>query len=337
MEMQQLKKRMEDNNFVTYCYSKYLNYHPRILDASMVEDLAHECHVSKHEAYLSLFAAVLGWETDENPQHRALERDYLIPGIHPLDPALYQNDPYCLAVAFPAQKLGKWEMRTSSYAPYEPFVCNHPHLTQDLREIPQIGYFTEEFCFPAILEDGIEWMTVTPNEIETMREPIANSRGNVLTLGLGLGYFAFSAAQKPEVTSVTVVERDASVIELFSTHLLPQFPNREKIRVVEADAFAFLEELEPTAYDTLFADLWHDPSDGLALYLRLKKLEKRRGLQNVDYWIEPSLLSSLRRMVFDKLNDPSAPMRLAGVDPYTLLSNDFLRRLAPDVKRLEKN
>jgi hypothetical protein len=137
---------------------------------------------------------------------------------------------------------------------------------------------------------------------------------------------------------VTVVEKDPSVIKLFCEHILPQFPHREKIRVIEADAFAYMEHQMPReGYDYIFSDIWHDPSDGLPLYLRLKKYESLSPTTRFDYWIEPSLLSSLRRMVFDKLSDPSAPMRLAGVDPYTLLSNDFLRRLAPDVKRLEKN
>ncbi len=330
---EELARVMRENDLITQAYSHYLNHTPRILSADMVTNLAKECDVTIHEAFLSLFAAVCGLEPDINPAHKALERAYLQSGIHGLDPVDYRNDPYCQAIRFPNQKNGAWEMRQGCYEPFEPFVCNHPVLTPALREIPQIGYFTERFSYPAVLENGVEWMTVTPNEIETMRAPIAKSHGRVLTLGLGLGYFAFSASEKENVTSVTVVERDTQVIDLFSAYILPQFPHKDKIRVIHADAFDYLASVDPNTVDYLFADLWHDPSDGLDLYLRLRKMERDRGFSQADYWIEPSLLSCLRHMVYDKLTDPSTPLRLAGIDPRELLSDAYLRRLAPDVRK----
>ena len=326
---------MYQNDMITYAYSRYLNHTPRFLTSDMVESLAHDCSVSNETAFLSLFSAACGLDPESTPSHRTLEREYLYPGVRRLESNAYANDAYCKAVAFSDQRLGRWEMKTGFYAPYEPFVWNHPVLTSNFREIPQIGYFSEEFRFPAILEDGVEWMTVTPNEIETMRQPIENSHGSVLTLGLGLGYFAFHAAQKENVESVTVVERDASVIDLFRTHLLPQFPNRQKIMFEHADAFAFLTPDRMKAYDYVFADLWHDPSDGLPLYLRLRRMQKQLGGTNWDYWIEPSLLSSLRHMVYDRITDHNSPLRLDGVPPSELLSNDFLKRLAPDVRGIE--
>jgi len=327
---------MYQNDIITYAYSRYPNHTPRFLTREMVEELANDCSVSNETAFLSLFSAACGLDPDATPSHRTLEREYLYRGVRQLQGSDYTNDAYCQAVSFSDQQLGRWEMKTGFYAPYEPFVWNHPVLTPEFREIPQIGYFSEEFRFPAILEDGVEWMTVTPNEIETMRQPIQNSHGRVLTLGLGLGYFAFHAAQKEEVTSVTVIERDTSMIELFKAHLLPQFPNREKICVTCADAFDFLSDAARVKeYDYLFADLWHDPSDGLPLYLRLRRRQKELGATDWAYWIEPSLLSSLRRMVYDRITDKDSPLQLDGVSPAELLSNDFLKRLAPDVKGVE--
>ena len=333
MQLHDLERVMRENDLITYAYSYYLNRMPRLLSAEMVEDLARACSLPPHEAFLSLFTAACGFSPDENPDHRALEREYIRGGVSRLDPAVYENDPYYRTVKFTDRALGRWEMRESLYAPYEPFVRTHPRVTKSLREIPQIGYFDREFRFPAILENGVEWMTVTPNEVETMREPIAKSHGRVLTLGLGLGYFAFSAAERDEVESVTVVERDADVIALFEQHILPQFPNGQKIRIVRDDALGYLEKKAPAlAFDSIFADLWHDQSDGLPLYLRLRRIEREKRLTGVDYWIEPTLLSTLRHMVFDRLTDSDAPMRLDGVDPYTLLSDEFLRSLAPDLR-----
>lgn len=328
METAQLKQIMEDNSMIVRILSEYINLHPRFLTTEMVEDLAASCSVTSDEAFRTLFAAACGLDTADDRSHRLLERRYFVPGVRRIDPEPYLNDEYVKTVRFPDAKYKKWELCTHSYAPYEPFVCNHPVLTRELREIPQIGYFKEEFSFPAVLENGIEWMTVTPNEVETMRTPITEAKGKVLTLGLGLGYFAFHASQKDEVSSVTVVERDPAVIELFRAHLLPQFPSREKIRIIEADAFKYMEEKMPTEhFDYLFADLWHDPSDGLDMYLRLKKYEPLAPKTKFAYWIEPSLLSLLRHMVFRRITDTSQPLHLRGVAPETLLSDEFLRTL----------
>ena len=328
MEMERLTQIMEDNSLIVRILSEYINYHPRFLTREMVEDLASSCRVSKDEAFRTLFAAACGLDTVDNRSHRLLEQQYFIPGVRRIDPLPYQSDAYVKTVRFPNVKHKKWELCTHSYAPYEPFVCNHPVLTKELREIPQIGYFEEEFIFPAVLENGVEWMTVTPNEVETMRTPIMECHGKVLTLGLGLGYFAFHASQKEEVSSVTVVERDPAVIELFRTHLLPQFPSKEKITVIEADAFEYMEKNMPKEkFDYLFADLWHDPSDGLDMYLRLKKYEPTAPKTKFAYWIEPSLLSLLRHMVFRRITDPNQPLQLRGIAPEALLSDEFLKTL----------
>ena len=329
-----LHEIMLQNDIVTYAYSRYLNHTPRFLTPEMVEGLAKDCQISTHEAFLSLFCASCGLEPDVNPTHRKLEQQYLRAGMRCLDPAEFYNDEYYRTVKFPAVKSGRWEMKQSFYQPYEPFVCDHPVVTGDFCEIPQIGYFCEKFEFPAILENGVEWMTVTPNEIATMREPIAKSHGRVLTLGLGLGYFAFCASQKEAVESVTVVERDAEVIDMFRKYLLPQFPNAQKIEIVQTDAFEYLENCQSDSFDYMFCDLWHDQSDGLPMYLHLRRIDQQKGFIDVDYWIEPSLLSSLRHMVWEKLTDQSAPMKLQGISYKEFLTDDYLRRLAPDVKPL---
>ena len=330
--MEQLKRVMHDNELVVKILSDYINLNPRFLTKEMVENLAQDCNVTHEEAFCTLFAAACGLDSASDRYHRSLERAYFEAGVKKLDPTLYKNDPYVKTIRFPSQTLGKWEMCEHFYAPYEPFVRNDPVLLDSFREIPQIGYFDEEFDFPAVLENGIEWMTVTPNEVETMRRPIAESHGKVLTLGLGLGYFAFHASEKKDVESVTVVEQSADVIELFQTYILPQFPHKEKIRIVKDDAFCYLDTLKDGDFDVVFADLWHDPSDGLDLYFRIKKHEKRLPAIAFSYWIETSLLSLLRRMVFRRITDPNEPMQLRGVSPDVLLRDDFLKTL--DLKRI---
>lgn len=81
-----------------------------------------------------------------------------------------------------------------------------------------------------------------PSEIETMRAPIEEATGRVVTFGLGLGYFAYMVSEKPDVTSLDIVERSEEAIALFERNILPQFPNKEKIRIIRSDAFGFLNE-----------------------------------------------------------------------------------------------
>ncbi len=329
----QLHAIMQDNRTVVAMLSRYLNYHSRFLDEQTVLNFAKECHLDTETAFSALFCAACGLDSAENREHRRLEQTYFKTGVRRQDPVIYRNDPYYQKIRFPDVTSGRWKLCTKEYLPFEPFVRTHPTVTEDLREIPQIAYFTEAFPFPAVLENDVEWMTVTPNEIETMREPIERSHGNVLTLGLGLGYFAFCAAQKDSVISVTVIERDADVIKLFETYILPQFSNREKIRILQDDAFHYLQtELPKSHYDYLFADLWHDASDGLEMYMRLKRILTAHSDLPTDYWIEPSLLSALRHIVYDKLTDPRTPLQLRGVSMAEFLSDDFLKKLSPDLR-----
>lgn len=130
---------------------------------------------------------------------------------------------------------------------------------------------------------------ITPNEIETMKEPIKAATGRVVTYGLGLGYFAFMAALKPDVKSVTVIELDPAVIRLFQKYVLPKFSKlqQEKIQIVQANAFEWAEHLTKDDADFVFADTWHDPSDGVFMYGMFKSMEKP-GI-TYRYWIEDTL------------------------------------------------
>ncbi len=77
-----------------------------------------------------------------------------------------------------------------------------------------IGFWKDEPAPYYILQDkeGNGWMSITFNEIFTMQPAVDEAKGRVLALGLGLGYFAYMAALKPEVESVTIVERNAGII-----------------------------------------------------------------------------------------------------------------------------
>ena len=137
-------------------------------------------------------------------------------------------------------------------------------------------------------------MTITPNEIETMKEAVDGAIGNVLAFGLGLGYYAYMVSEKENVENVTVVEINEDVIKLFNKYILPQFKHAEKIKIIKADAFEYAKNyITPGKFDYVFTDLWHDVSDGMDMYLKMKTFEKQSPKTVFSYWIEKSILCYL--------------------------------------------
>ena len=273
--------------------SGYLTRHPRFITEGDVEAVT-ACGVTREEAVVQLLCAACELDA-RRPLDRRMIEQYVRPALARLDPAPLRGNPYMRHIRFPQARQGRWEMMHMAYEPYELFVRDELLCLPDGREIPQLGYFAERFAYPAVLEGGREWMTVTPNEVATMAPALAQVRGRVAVMGLGLGYFAFMASESPDVRAVTVIERDADVIALFERHILPQLAHRDKLRLVRADAFEFAQA-GLRGFDCAFVDLWHDVSDGAPMYLRMKALEARSPGTRFFYWIETSIRCFLRAL-----------------------------------------
>ena len=166
-----------------------------------------------------------------------------------------------------------------------------------------LAFFDSDYFYPSISLYKNEWMSLNPYEIRTMEVPIALAKGKVLTLGLGLGYFAYMAHLKDEVKEVHIVEMDKSLIEVFNEYLLPLFLHPEKIHIHKADAFCFINNIKDRDYDYIFSDLWHDVSDGLSMYLKLKEKFNKFKFTRCVYWIEGALVTYLRTLVIGVLKD----------------------------------
>ena len=278
----------EQNEQVLQRTASFLNSSPSAIHAEDIALLTQGCGITEANAYAMLLAACCGLAVDERAEDRELFHRFFAPMVHLLEPAAYAHDPFLAWLPQKSFRIGSFSLQTQCYQPFEAFVCDDLLSLPDGRILPQLGYFREPFPYPAVLEEQRVWMTVTPNEINTMRQPIADSFGKVLALGLGLGYFACRAAAKDDVRSVTVVEQSADCIALFRSQILPRFPYRDKLRLVQADAFAFAAQ-GVSDYDYVFADLWHDVSDGLEAYQHLKRHESASPRTRFAYWIEQSL------------------------------------------------
>ena len=181
-------------------------------------------------------------------------------------------------------------------------------------------------------------MTVTPSELNTMTADIQAVGGKVAVFGLGLGYYAFMAARKPEVGRVTVIERDSGVIALFREHILPAFENAEKVSVVQEDAYEYAAHMSGEGYDYAYVDIWHDVLDGVEMYLKMKRLENLSPGTRFLYWIETSMLCWLRGMALMEIAEKKDGPMLEAIGPVKgledlkrALSQEGLRRLAPRI------
>ena len=286
-------KITEDNYKVFALLSNYLNHAPDFINKEEMDEIVNS-GVSYEYAFAVILAAAFGLDIVDHVDDKDLFNKYFNKMIHKLDADEYYNNPYYKNIKIPTIKIGNSELKYEKYKPFEGFVCNDIIQTKEGRQIPQIGFFETEFMFPAILENDRIWMTITPNEIETMKEAVDQAFGNVLTFGLGLGYYAYMVSEKENVESITVVEMNEDVIHLFNKYVLPQFKNAEKIKIIKADAFEYAQKhMSKGKYDFVFTDLWHDVSDGIDMYLKMKKYEKQSPNTVFSYWIEKSILCYL--------------------------------------------
>lgn len=286
-------KIKEDNYKLFTVLSHYLNNSPDYINEEEMYEMI-QSGVTSEYAFKLMLAAAFGLDIVDNVNDKDFFNKYFNNMVHQLDANEYQDNPYYKNIKIPTIKIGNSELKYEKYKPFEGFVCNDIIQTEEGRQIPQIGFFDTEFSFPAVLENDRIWMTITPNEIETMKEAVDQAFGNVLTFGLGLGYYAYMVSEQENVESVTVVEMNEDVIRLFNKYVLPQFQNAHKIKIIKADAFEYAEQhITPGTYDFVFTDLWHDVSDGIDMYLKMKKIENQSPSTIFTYWIEKSMLCYL--------------------------------------------
>ncbi len=299
--VERLEKTRKTNFRFTSLLSRYLNLFSDGIKYEYIKELTEETGVSAEEAFCAALSVILGLDT-QNEQDRLIIRKYLPGSVKCLDSFYYRSNPYYRSIAFNDVKQNEWELKQLSLAPYEAFVYNDPLLLPDYTELPRIGFFRESFSFPAVLQNGREWMTLMPNETATLENSVKNCFGNVVTYGLGLGYFPFMASAKENIKSVTVVEKDKNVIALFTKNILPLFPNKDKIKVICEDAFLHAQKVLPkTDCDYVLADIWHDAGDGLPLYLRFRKIAHLAPCIKWEYWLEETMMSYMRWPLFGEM------------------------------------
>lgn len=227
-------------------------------------------------------------------QDRASDRflQLLYQNARKLDASAFRQDSYLAHIRAPEKKIGRFQLKNVSYQRGEILQYAMPDLSAPIT-VPRLGFFSEEVTFPAVYEGEMPWVSVCPSEISSMSPDVMRAHGRVLVLGLGLGWYPYRISLLPSVKSVTVVELSGEVIRLFRDHLLPQFEQGEKLHLVQADAFDYLEQLKPGQFDFCYADIWESQTDGADAYKRIQPFERRLPGTEFAYWIREQILWQL--------------------------------------------
>ena len=239
-------------------------------------------------AFALLLAEALGVDTEKEKEFFG---EYFRPSIKRLDVSDYIFDEFYKIMSSACGAVGDVTLSMMTQKAFCGFVRDDFLYFDNGKVLPRIGFFEEDYRYPAVKKGGVEWMTLLPNEIESQKKYVDAAFGKVLTYGLGLGYYAFKVAQKPTVESVTCVDIDKSVIDLFEKEIKPKFPKETaaKIKIVNSDAFAFAENVKDKEFDYIYADIWRDVSDGVGLYLKFKERERFAPSAKFGYWIEDTI------------------------------------------------
>lgn len=281
----------------------YLFDRPDIFNATNVNKLIAKQKITIEEALLDL--AIDLWEIDtDNKENKKIIGEYIKGQFIELDYKKIIENPYYKSIKLDEINLKDVKIENLSFKPYEIIPVDDITVEKDcyFKEKTKLGYFKKELPYIAISKKDTIWMSITPSEIDSMEKEINEASGKVITFGLGLGYYAYMVSLKDDVSEVKIVEKDKEIIKLFLNYILPQFEYKEKIKVIEDDAFNYLTKNEMNS-DYAYFDLWHSPNDGLPMYLKIKEYENRYPHTKFTYWLKESILALYRRMKITLLEE----------------------------------
>lgn len=254
----------------------------------------------KHIVFLSKISDYLDIDMSIEDNEEIFNK-YIANSIHHLNTDKYLNNPYLKVVKLDKPiKFKDYELKMDRFSPYELFAYQDMK-NEDYIEINSLGYFSYPYSFITLNYQGVTWMNITPNEIETMEKAIREIKGDVIVFGLGLGYLPFMISNKSDVHHIKIIENDINIIKLFKDNLLDYFTNKSKIEIIQDDASNYLNK--DLKYDYAFVDLWHSPIDGLEWFIKFKKSEKYSKSTTYLYWLESSFYLYLRRLMMTLIEE----------------------------------
>lgn len=291
-----IKKIYQQNDLSNYILNDFLLNNFDSINQNIIDDILKDNkNYSFDDAYCSAFYSIMGIE-DDDIELDSLNENNNLSSFRKLNSKEYEDNEFYKFIKEEIKENlseNKYSLQWNYYQPYEGLLYDDISLN-NLYEINKVGYFTNQFNYLNLLENNQVWMNITPFEINTMKKSINKAKGNILTFGLGLGYFTYMVSNKKDVKSITVVEKDKTIIDFINRKIISKFKNKDKIKIINNDIYNYSSE-KLKDYDFIFVDTYKQADDGLKFYFDLYSTFKNA---NCDFWIEESIISEFRKYIF---------------------------------------
>ena len=167
--------------------------------------------------------------------------------------------------------------------PYRPATLGNWSLKK-VKQVAQFGYFQDwqgQGDIDALFYDEQTWMSSARDEVDSQTPHVAAAFGHVVVMGAGMGIALYNFLTKPDVTRVTLVERDPLVIDLLRQSVeLDRWDGIEKLRVEIADA---LDHHPDLLVDHLYADIWAAPGEPRSIP-DMQQIQANVRASQVGWW-----------------------------------------------------
>lgn len=177
------------------------------------------------------------------------------------------------------------------------YSCIQKDPNRELNDYLMLRALDEDVSSIYLLQDDIDWMLDAPSEAMT-NDPIAKKAyGNVLTFGLGIGYFTYMCLLNKNVKSITIIEKSQELVDMFNKFIYPQFPQDIQVNIIVGDAYSYYNKEYLEQYDFIYTDIWRSNDDGLECITKLLE-QYHNPNKDIYFWIEDSCVEIIWTLIF---------------------------------------
>ena len=209
----------------------------------------------------------------------------------------YINNPYLQNINFKDVKLKDFSYETVTIE--KGYLFNIDEIQDDknkeLNDYMILRAYKQDTDMMFLKQGKQEWMMASISEFRTNDPYAKKAHGNIITFGLGIGYFVYMASLNENVKSITVIEKSKEVIELFN-QIKDQFPNKD-INIINGDAFDYFNQQYLKQFDYIYVDIYQNNVDGRIMIEKLLE-QYLPPYDKCNFWIENSCLSIVKSLIF---------------------------------------
>lgn len=153
-----------------------------------------------------------------------------------------------------------------------------------VKQVPQFGYFQDwqgQGDIDVLFHAEQTWMSNAWDEVDSQAPHVAAASGHTALMGAGMGIALFNLLSKPDVTHVTLIERDPLVIELLRRSAdFETWSGIEKLYIEITDALTYHPVL---SVDHLYADIWATPAERQSIP-DMQRIQANVRSRQVGWW-----------------------------------------------------